>query len=393
MEKSLVVQGKSIEAVLERAALLLHCEPRRVAHEVLQEGNPARGVLFKLRVTEVAPSVADLTNEEDDGLEFGAPMPWLAGALAPLMPDAFCKALDEAFNKALEEQPTHTVSAPPPVSDQPVREIAGGVGPATGNVTHSGDVRIHGDVAKGMRIKASGSIHIFGDVEAAVLDAGGDIVVTGGFLGSARSSHGRISCKFLQGAHVEALRGSIAIQESSVHSFLEAGGSIIVRGSVMGGSCYGHEIVEAKSAGSLSGIPTVLIAGHNKHLMDRVDAIRARAERDVRLLGECQRLRDELLPVEERGDELPIEDRVRLWVAAIRKGRIHADLMRLSSEKSAALGMINKNHAARVSVTDKIFPKVKVLVDDAPLEVRAVTQFVSLTKDYEIGQIRMTPYQ
>ncbi|MEO7717605.1 MAG: FapA family protein [Capsulimonas sp.] len=393
MEKSLVVQGRTIEAALERASVLLHCAPHRVAYEMLKKADPAHGVLYKLRVTEVAHAIAELTPNDDQGLEFGSPMPWFAGMLAPLAPDAFCKSLDEAFNQALEEQPTSTQEPSQAAIHQPPLNLLEGVHLATGNIDHPGDVHIHGDIAKGMRIQAAGSIHVLGDVENAFLEAGGDIVVTGGFFGSAHSTHGRISCKFLQGAQLEAPRGAVVVQENSMHSHLVAGKSAIIRGSFVGGSCYGHELVEARSAGSEHGVPTVLIAGHNKHFMDRVDAIRLRAERNVRLLGECQRLRDALLPIEQAGDELPIEDRVRLWTAAIRKGRIHADLMRLSAEKSAALGMINKNRTARVSVTDKIFPKVKVLVDDAPLEVRAVTQFVSFTKDYEAGTIRVTPYQ
>ena len=349
------------------------------AYEVVQEADPARGVLYKLRVTEVAHSIAELTARDDDGLDFGESMPWLAGTLAPLAPDAFCKALDGAFAQALEEQPTVAQDPPAPVSPLPLLELPS-VNLSTGNIRHAGDIRVHGNVAKAMRIQADGAIHVLGEVENSFLQAGGDIVVTGGFLGSALSTHGRISCKFLHGAQLEATRESIVVQDSAMHSHLVAGKSVVVRGAVVGGSCYGYDFVEARVAGSESSVPTVLLAGHNKRLMDRVETIRARAERNVRLLGECQRLRDTLLPVEQRGDELPIEDRVRLWTAAIRKGRIHADLMRLSAEKSAALGMINRKHSVRVSVTDKIFPKVKVLVDDAPLEVRAVTQFVSFYK-------------
>jgi len=84
---------------------------------------------------------------------------------------------------------------------------------------------------------------------------------------------------------------------------------------------------------------------------------------------------------------------VRLWKAAIRKGRVQADLQQMAKEKSTLLGLVNTQKNSRVCVKDRICPKVRVVVDDAAQEIQKTTQYVTYSKDYGTGQIRTTSYQ
>ncbi len=54
---------------------------------------------------------------------------------------------------------------------------------ATGNINFDGNVKVLGDVTAGMTVRATGDIEIGGVVEPALLDAGGSIVVKGGVMG------------------------------------------------------------------------------------------------------------------------------------------------------------------------------------------------------------------
>jgi hypothetical protein len=54
---------------------------------------------------------------------------------------------------------------------------------ATGNIDFDGTVRIRNDVQAGMTVRATGDIEVGGVVEPATLEAGGSIVVKGGVLG------------------------------------------------------------------------------------------------------------------------------------------------------------------------------------------------------------------
>lgn len=110
----------------------------------------------------------------------------------------------------------------------------------TGNISFMGAVHVSGDVGANMTIKASGDIHIDGTVESAILEAGGDIVIKGGVLGgSERHVHsdtkaraaikcnGSFTARFVQNAHISAGDG-IFIQDIAMLSELTAGHQIIV---------------------------------------------------------------------------------------------------------------------------------------------------------------------
>jgi hypothetical protein len=400
MDGSLMVTGKSLEQALSKASQLLHCDPDLVGYEIVQEGktgrSPATSIPFKLRVTAVTPAAQSRTRAPDDEeAEFTVKLPWLANMLAPLPPEMFCKALDGAFVDAVLDAPAGVDMLPPPAAaeDAPMREIAEDVVGHGIRIEFDGHVRVFGSVRKGAVIKAAGRVQVVGDVEASFIDARGDVTVGGGLLGEVRTVHGSVSCKFVQGGRIEAPFGNIAIAESVMHSHLHAGLRARIGDILIGGTCYGEQGVDTRVAGSELGVPTAIISGLNKRLTDRMEEIRLRSERHAARLRECERLRQTLLPVEERGDQLPIEDRVSLWKAAIRKGRIQTDLQHLARQKAKLLGLVNTERACRVCVKDKICPKVRVTIDESAIEIQRTTQYVTFSKDYDSGKIRLTSYQ
>lgn len=173
---------------------------------------------------------------------------------------------------------------------------------STGNIAFEGTVKVQGDVQAGMTIRATGDIHIAGTVEAATLDAGGDIVVQGGVIGrmDAREaageevvSHvrcdGSFNARFVQNAQIEAGDG-IFIDEMSMQSDLSAGNQIVVgkegssKGHIVGGMALATLLVKAQVLGSPSHIRTVVSAGINPQqhdLMRRL--VREREEREKAL--------------------------------------------------------------------------------------------------------------
>jgi len=394
-EKSFVVVGKILEAALDKAAIILHCPKERIAYEIMQQPKPGKygqpGTPCKLRVTPVAPAAETLDAEgglDDEERLLRVALPQSRDDMAVLPCADFLRLLEEAL--AREEaggKPGEDV----PDTQTTVREIAGNVGLATGGVHHDGDLRVLGNVLKGMTVRASGHIHIQGDVETAFVDAGGNITIDGGLLGTARSATGNVSCRFAQGAQIDATLGNVRVRESSMHSTLHAGGEITIGGILLGGTCYGEQGVQAHTAGSPTNVATTITAGRNARLYEEIEQTRARALRHIERLGECERARLELLPAEESGTPLGVPDRVRLWQMSVRRVRLARDLHRLTRQKSRLLGMINGEHSSRICVEGSVYPQVKIFLDEAALEVRALTQFATFSKDYETGELRITP--
>ena len=192
----------------------------------------------------------------------------------------------------------------------------------TGNIAYKGAVHVTGDVHVDMTIKASGDIYVDGTVESAMLEAGGDIVVKGGIIGSSElhanrgeKFHAAIKCEgsctaqFVQNAHVFAGNG-IFIHEVAMLSELTAGHQIIIgdkdskKGELIGGIARATMLVKAKDIGSSSYVRTVVIAGADQLLHERLNIntqTREAAEHklaDVIKLLELARLHPDRIPPE-----------------------------------------------------------------------------------------------
>lgn len=395
MEKSFIVQAKGLEEALDKAAVVLHCEKERIAYELLQEPRPRRraqpSLLCKLRVTPVAQSAEEMSGGVEADEIWHVALPYSESELAFLPPAQFLEAVGRAVEKGALQSAWET-SEKPDARNGVLRNISGNISRTSSPIDHAGDLHVYGNVQKGVRIKASGTIIVDGGVETAFLDAAGDIQIGEGLLGTARSTTGSVSCRFAQGANIEAAQGNIDVRESAMHCQMHARGAIEIGDILLGGSCYGENLVQARIAGSDSGIVTQIWTGRNHGLEGRIEQIRQRAIRHVERLSECDAICQSLMPMEKDGIACSGIDRARLWRACVRKARLNIDLRRLSREKSALLGMINGEHGSRVCITDRVYPNVKISIDNAGVDIQRLTQFATFSKDYDLGELRVTPY-
>jgi len=161
----------------------------------------------------------------------------------------------------------------------------------SGNIDFEGTVNISGDVHAGMSIRATGDIHVGGTVEAAILDAGGDVVVKGGVIGhgemhehpddSRKSMIARVRCgasfaaRFVENASIE-VGDSIMVDELVMQSELAAVNQIVVgkpgsgHGRIIGGVVEATLLVQAAVIGSPAGVKTRVIVGSNPYLHEKM---------------------------------------------------------------------------------------------------------------------------
>ncbi len=133
-----------------------------------------------------------------------------------------------------------------------------------GNIDFNGDVHINGNVREGFFVRASGDINIGGVVEAAVVDAGGDVTVMGGIAGNGiLKCRGELRTKFMESCTVFVAQSiySTIIMNSNIYCDQD----LIVteeKGSIMGGRVYVRNRAEAKVLGSSRyETPTILNLG------------------------------------------------------------------------------------------------------------------------------------
>jgi uncharacterized protein (DUF342 family) len=166
----------------------------------------------------------------------------------------------------------------------------------TGNITFDGGVHVTGDVHSGMTVKATGDIHVDGTVEDALLEAGGDVTVKCGIVGSdedydgpGTKIHATIRCggsctvKFSQNASIFAGNG-IFVQETSMQSELTAAHQILVgsqdsrKGELIGGVARATMLVSAHNIGSDDHPRTIVIAGSDKDLYESLSVCNKKRE-------------------------------------------------------------------------------------------------------------------
>lgn len=148
---------------------------------------------------------------------------------------------------------------------KPVLDIDGNVDYSTGHINFLGDIHVHGDVCTGFTVRAMGNITVDGVVEAATVEAGGDLIMVKGAQGDnravLRASHG-IFAKYLENCCVYAMEDLHA--DCIINCDVYCDGLVEVRsgrGTIIGGGIRAAHEVSAGVVGSRAETHTDVVLG------------------------------------------------------------------------------------------------------------------------------------
>ncbi len=146
-----------------------------------------------------------------------------------------------------------------------VMDIDGNVDYSTGHINFLGDVHVHGDVCTGFTVRAMGNITVDGVVEAATVEAGGDLIMVKGAQGDnravLRASHS-VFAKYLENCCVYAMEDLHA--DCVINCNVYCDGLVEVRsgrGTIIGGSIRAAHEVSAGVLGSRAETHTDVVLG------------------------------------------------------------------------------------------------------------------------------------
>lgn len=191
----------------------------------------------------------------------------------------------------------------------------------TGNIHFDGTVVIDAEVTQGMTVQASGDIVIKGTVDAGVLDAGGDVHVSGGIIArSTVRARGSVSARFSEGSRIYA--GTvIALDDMSLSCELESLNQIIIgekapqRGRLVGGTATAMMLLRVPLLGSNKAGTTAIKLGANAELEAQIQALAVRLEKERATEENLQKLSKHLSAT---GDPKGMLDRVKAsWQQAV----------------------------------------------------------------------------
>lgn len=150
------------------------------------------------------------------------------------------------------------------ISVNPVFEVKGDLDLRTGNIDFVGNISIKGNVPGGYELRAGGDIFVEGLVEAAVLHAGGNIVIKGGVAGAMKGSitaGGNVLANYLNQANVKAGQ-DIIVNTSVLHSKLTASGNVDCHtATIIGGTITAGRNISVKELGNELFTKTELAVG------------------------------------------------------------------------------------------------------------------------------------
>ncbi len=208
---------------------------------------------------------------------------------------------------------------------------------STGNLRFNGSIWVRGNVGSGVVIQAKDELIIEGNVEAARLQSGKNIVIKNGVSGGGLAiieSAGDINGKFFEGASLTANEGIYANYVMNCNMI--AGTNVVIsgaRGAIIGGNTAAVNGIEAHHIGNRAGLLTNISLGASQAMIEKEE------EAEIKL----KKLQSELAIFEEAYRKLQkqyppeIRNEMELYLKVEQATYIKRKQMELQMERTKAL--------------------------------------------------------
>ncbi|MBN2328854.1 MAG: DUF342 domain-containing protein [Candidatus Omnitrophica bacterium] len=273
---------------------------------------------------------------------------------------------------------------------QPLFYVKGDVDFSVGNIHFNGDVVIEGNVLDGFEVQAEGAISVMGTVEAATLHARKCIEVKNGIFGKEK---GRITAGknvvsyFLQNADVQAA-GDVIIGNQILNSRVYARRFVEVRcgkGSLIGGLTVAGHGIKARTIGSDYGTRTVLEAGSDFSVFNRMKEVK---EKEQSLRSKLELL-ENVIEQERQNEKNAVDQEENLLYAnaLVRKKNLHNAIANFRAEYRSLAEKLHITDNPQIIASDMINADVLVRIREARYKFQTPVKSVKIGWEKETGKI------
>ncbi|NLU48793.1 MAG: DUF342 domain-containing protein [Syntrophomonadaceae bacterium] len=314
----------------------------------------------------------------------GVPIPPKPGKQVAL-PRGRNTLVDDTGNRLYAAVDGHVSLVSGKVTVQPVLEIWGNVDYAVGNIDFLGSVLVNGSILSGFTVKAGGDIEVRGVVEAASVEAGGNILIRNGIAGARKAvvtAGGSIFTRFVENATVEAGQ-DIVVGNGIVQSVVRANRSVKAeqrKGTIVGGIIQAGEEICGRVIGSPFCVQTVLEVGVVPRVREEYKAICAEYQekkKSFELLG--QQLEIHLQLMERAGQFASSRRKAILYNLQEEHEVLRQELQELESRKKTLELNIERSQKGNVKVKDTVHPGTDIVIGRAVYSVHEPIQFALFT--------------
>jgi len=245
-----------------------------------------------------------------------------------------------------------------------VVETPGDVDFSTGNISSQTDVLIGGTVRNTFTVKSTKNVAVRGAIEAAFVEACGDVQVSGGIAGCDRGqvvAGGSITTKFCSEAHLRA-GGDITISRECFNSRVHAGSRLIMpRGKLVGGAAYAREGAEIKFLGNATEKPTEIAIGLDPATLAKTSQIEELMKKKTEA---CARIREKVQPLMAQLGRLTPQQREKATELLHQADQMEAEIHMHEVDMQTLVHATTPRDRGALLVTGTLYPGVKVIFGD-----------------------------
>lgn len=255
---------------------------------------------------------------------------------------------------------------------------------STGNIDYDGSVLVRGNVGSNFSVVCRGNIEVRGIVEAAYLEASGDIIIARGMNGMGKGelkAGGNIVVKFME--NVTAHAHGYVSAESILHSHVYAGTEVTVsgkKGFISGGKVCATNTIHVKTLGSTMGADTIVEVGvdpvlKNKFQQYQKDVAEAKSELE-KLEGVISGAKKRLMT----GSTIQVQQAKFVASAIVRKADLVREINSKESEIEDMYDLLEGKKVAQVIVTGEVYPGTRICISEVSMVVKSNCQYCRFVK-------------
>lgn len=300
--------------------------------------------------------------------------------------------LDETGHNLYSTIDGHVRVVEDKIAVEPVYEVGGDVDFASGNIDFVGDVVIRGAVTSGFKVRAGGNVEIYGVVEAATVEAGGNILVRQGIAGADRAlvqAQGSVMARYIENARVIAGQDVVAT-DSIIQARVSAGRTVRAegkKGAIVGGHVQARDEISARVIGSSLATQTVLEVGTDPLLREEYRVL-AKEYREKKKSLETMAQNLQVLQKGLLAENLSDKRRLALLKMLQDYKALAAEVRQMEERYKALEEEFNRSQHGRIKVFDVVYPGVHVCMGKAMYTVNDPIKNAMFV--LESGDIRLT---
>jgi hypothetical protein len=247
--------------------------------------------------------------------------------------------------------------------------IKGDVGPETGNIRHPGSVVISGDVISEFKVEAEGTVDVKGQVYAAEIHCGGDLVVRNGINGSTEKTlevKGSVKAKHVSSTKIMCST-DVCVDAEICNSQLNVRGEVVCRGRIVGGSTVSLKGIRAGQVGSEKDIRTILVTGVDFEL---AAAFKSKKEELEELIKVLEKVESAHIQLERLGDKLIGNQREQRTKLKSLLKETKEKISSLEVEKGEIHRKMLEGRKAKIVIDKVIYPGTILRIVDSTIEIQ-----------------------